>query len=54
MMQDTSDETETEFLKGIKEDLKLEAEKLNDNVKYFQPVVDYYNAVWQQLRSKKS
>jgi hypothetical protein len=46
-------ETEIEFLKGIKEDLKLEAEKLSDNVKYFQPVVDYYNTVWQQLKSKK-
>src|SRR6201995_1424926 len=45
--------TEMEFLKGIKEDLNEEAQKLDDNVKGFQPTVDYYNTVADQLKSKK-
>ena len=46
-------ETETAFLKGIREDLNAEAQDLDDNVKYFQSTVDYYHTVWQQLQSKK-
>jgi len=46
-------EIEREFLEGIKEDLKAEADKLDDNIKYFQPVVDFYDTAWQQIKSNK-
>ncbi len=44
---------EREFLIGIKEDLKTEAAKLDENIKYFQPTVDYYNTVLKQINSNK-
>jgi hypothetical protein len=44
---------EREFLIGIKGDLKTESDKLDANVKYFQPTVDYYNAVLKQINLNK-
>ncbi|HVX49693.1 MAG TPA: hypothetical protein VHB48_06020 [Chitinophagaceae bacterium] len=44
---------ERNFLQGIKEDLKTEADKLDTSAKYFQPVVDFYNTAWQQIKTNK-
>ncbi|OCX54468.1 hypothetical protein BEL04_09525 [Mucilaginibacter sp. PPCGB 2223] len=44
---------EREFLEGVKEDLKLEADKLETSNRDFQPVVDFYNTAWHQIKTNK-
>ncbi|HWB25013.1 MAG TPA: hypothetical protein VG738_06015 [Chitinophagaceae bacterium] len=46
-------EIEIAFLKGIKEDLTAEADKLDGNIRNFQPVVDFYNTAWKQIKENK-
>lgn len=41
------------FLMGIKEDLKIDTEKLTYSIASFQPTLNYYDTVWKQMNSKK-
>jgi hypothetical protein len=40
-----------EFLEGIKQDLHEEANGLEEGIKSFQPTIDYYDSVWQQINT---
>jgi hypothetical protein len=40
---------EKEFLTGIRGDLKLEKENLEEGIKFFQPTMDYYDTVLSQI-----
>jgi hypothetical protein len=42
-----------DFLEGTKEDLKQEAGYIEISLKDFQPTVDYYDTVWQQVTEKR-
>ncbi len=41
------------FLTGLKSDLKASAEDLEGSITDFQPTIDYYNKVLQQIKSHK-
>lgn len=41
------------FLIGIKKDLDFDAKSLRDAIKEYQPTVDYYDTVWQQINNRK-
>ena len=41
------------FLVGIKQDLLKATSDLQDNVKDYQPTVDYYDTVWRQINTHK-
>ncbi len=42
-----------EFLTGVKDDLTNGANSVENSIKDFQPTIDYYDTVWQQISSKK-
>ena len=44
---------EKEFLIGIREDLIKDTAFLNDNIKYMQPTIAYYDSVWKQVFRNK-
>jgi hypothetical protein len=44
---------EREFLAGIRDDLKTEADNLESSIKWFQPTIDYYENVWGQITTNK-
>lgn len=46
-------EIQREFLLGVKEDLAAGADDLEASIKDFQPTIDYYNNVWQQINTNK-
>jgi hypothetical protein len=49
----TEREIERNFLIGIRQDLLKDAKGTQESVKEFQPTVEYYDTVWQQINSHK-
>ncbi len=46
-------EVEKEFLTGIREDLKTTSSYLDKDIKRFHSTIQYYDSVWQQIKSNK-
>jgi hypothetical protein len=43
----------SDFLTGVREDLKITADKLEIDIKAFQHTLDYYDTIWKQIREKR-